>query len=85
MQANRRLRSSDERDDKRTQRAVLALLLHEFPAQMTRDELKWRGFGDADGLTNAIRHLETVDLLWCQGAVVLPTLAARHFDWLELP
>jgi hypothetical protein len=52
---------------------------------MTRDDLKWRGFGDADALANAIRNLETVDLLWCQGAVVLPTLAARHFDWLELP
>jgi hypothetical protein len=85
MQANRRLRSSDEREDKGTQRAVLALLLHEFPVQMTRDDLKWRGFGDAEALANAIRNLETVDLLWCQGAVVLPTLAARHFDWLESP
>jgi hypothetical protein len=84
MQANRRLRSPDEREDKRTQRAVLALVLHEFPAQMTRDELKWRGFGDAYALTDAIRNLEIVDLLWCQGSVVLPTLAARHFDWLEL-
>jgi hypothetical protein len=85
MQANRRLRSPDERDDKRTQRAVLALVLHEFPAQMTRDDLKWRGFGDADTLKLAISSLDLVGLLWCEGEVVLPTLPARHFDWLELP
>lgn len=84
MQANRKPRSPDERQDKGTQRAVLTLLLHEFPKQLTRDDLKWRGFGDAEALKQAIRSLDLVGLLWCEGEVVLPTLPARHFDWLEL-
>jgi hypothetical protein len=48
---------------------VLALLLHEFPKQLTRDDLK-----------QAIRSLDLVGLLWCEGEVVLPTLPARHLD-----
>jgi hypothetical protein len=83
MQANPSQRSASEREDKRMQRALLALLLHEFPAQMTRDELRWRGLGDGD-LERAIRKLALVGLLWCEGAVVLPTIAARYLDWLEL-
>ena len=65
------------------QRAVLAFLLHEFPKQLTRDDLKWRGFGEADALRQAIRNLSLTGLLWCEGEVVLPTLPARHFHWLE--
>jgi hypothetical protein len=84
MQANPSQRSANEREDERTQRAVLALVLHEFPAQMTRDDLRCRGFGDADALERAIRELATAGLLWCEGDVVLPTLPARHFDRLEL-
>jgi hypothetical protein len=71
------------REDKNMQRAVLALVLHEFPAQLTRDELKWKGVGSGDPLEQAITNLALAGLLWCEGDVVLPTLAARHFDWLE--
>jgi hypothetical protein len=85
MQANRKPRSPDERQDKPTQRAVLTLLLHEFPKQLTRDDLRLRGFGDADPLKRAISSLDLVGLLWCEGEAVLPALPARHFDWLELP
>jgi hypothetical protein len=48
MQANPSQRSADERDDPRTQRAVLAFLLYEFPAQLTRDDLKREVGGDDD-------------------------------------
>lgn len=84
MQAKDISRFTDEREDKPVQRAVLALLLHEFPRQMTRDDLKWRGFGDADALKRAISSLDLVGLLFCEGEIVLPTLPARHFEWLEL-
>jgi hypothetical protein len=84
MQAQGSSRSGNEREDKRTQRAVLSLLLHEFPAQLTREDLRQRGLGVGEAVERAIRNLALVGLLWCEGAVVLPTLAARHFDWLEL-
>jgi hypothetical protein len=84
MQANPSPRSPDEREDKQTQRAVLALVIHEFPAQLTRDQLKWAGFGGGEAMKQAIANLAAVGLLWCEGDFVLPTLAARHFDWLEL-
>lgn len=85
MHAQTSQRLADERDDKRTQRALLAFVLHEFPAQRTRQELLYRGFEADDGLGEAIAMLVTVGLLWCEGDVVLPTISARHFDWLELP
>jgi hypothetical protein len=84
MQAQGSSRSRNEREDKRTQRAVLSLLLHEFPAQMTRESLRCRGFVDLDALERAINGLAMNGLLWLSGVVVLPSLAARHFDWLEL-
>jgi hypothetical protein len=82
MQVNPSQRSADEREDKPTQRAVLALLLHEFPAQLTRDDLKYK-LGGGDERERAIRNLDIAGLVWCEGDFVLPTLAARHFDWLE--
>ena len=84
MQGKANPRSPDERQDKRTQRAVLSLLIHEFPAQMTREGLRLHGLGSGDPLERAIGTLTTVGLLGCEGSVVLPTIAARHFDWLEL-
>jgi hypothetical protein len=74
--------SFDECEDRKTQRAVLAFLLDEFPAKHTQETLRWRGFGDASA--RAIRVLDVVDLLWCEGEVMMPTAAARHFNWLEL-
>lgn len=83
MQVNPSQRPADEREDKKTQRAVLALVLHEFPRQFTRDTLRYR-FGGGEERERAVRNLAIVGLLWCEGDVVQPTLAARHFDWLEL-
>lgn len=82
MQANGSQRPSG-REDKPLQRAVLALVLHEFPAQLTRDDLKHKGLGQADPIAFAVENLEHAGLLWCEGEVVLPTVAARHFEWLE--
>jgi hypothetical protein len=76
--------SFDERGEKKTQRALLAVLLREFPTQLTRDRLRTRGFREPATLEVAIRNLAVTGLLWCEGEVMLPTLAARHFDWLEL-
>lgn len=84
MQAKSSSRSLDERQDKPMQRALLALLLHEFPKQMTQETLRLHGLGSGEPVERAISNLVLVGLLWCEGAVVLPTLAARHFDWLEL-
>jgi hypothetical protein len=84
MQANPSQRSAEpEREDKPTQRAVLGIVLHEFPAQLTKADLK-DTVGGGDERERAIRNLSIVGLLWCEGDFVLPTLAARHFDWLEL-
>ena len=82
MQANPSPPAFDEREGKQTQRALLALLLHEFPTQLTRDKLREALGGD---VAKAVHVLASVELVWCEGDFVLPTLAARHFDWLELP
>jgi hypothetical protein len=82
MQANPSPPAFDEREGKQMQRALLALLLHEFPTQLTRASLSDRLGSD---IAKAVRVLASVELVWCEGDFVLPTLAARHFDWLELP
>jgi hypothetical protein len=85
MQANPSQRSADEREDKPTQRAVLSLLLYEFPAQVTREGLRYTlGTDKGKEIHRAVRNLDAVGLIWQEGDFVLPTLAARHFDWLEL-
>jgi hypothetical protein len=83
MHVNPSQRSADEREDKPMQRAVLALLIYEFPRQLTRGDLEGEGLSGAEP-DRAIFNLAAVGLLWCEGDFVLPTLAARHFDWLEL-
>lgn len=85
MQANPSPPSFDEREDKPMQRAVLALLLYEFPTQITREGLRYTlGSDKGKELEHALRSLDAVGLVWREGDFVLPTLAARHFDWLEL-
>jgi hypothetical protein len=85
MQANPSQRSPDEREDKPTQRAVLSLLLHEFPAQVTKEQLRYTlGTDKGKEIWWAVGNLSQVELVWCEGDFLLPTLAARHFDWLEL-
>jgi hypothetical protein len=83
MQDKRISRFTEEREDKDLQRAVLALVLHEFPAQLTRDGLYYRGMGKGGPLDRAVKSLDMTGLVCCQGDVVLPTLSARHFHWLE--
>lgn len=85
MQANTSPPAFDEREDKPTQRAALALLLHEFPTHLTREDLRLTlGSDKGKEVSRAIRCLDVTGLVWCEGDFVLPTLAARHFDWLEL-
>jgi len=69
-------------DDARAQRAVLSLVLHEHPTQLTICELAREIEGDGDAPERAIRDLVGVGLLRCEGASVLPTRAALHFDRL---
>lgn len=84
MQAQPSQHPTDEGDHKKNQRALLALALHEYP-----DHLTWKMLGGriakGDPLERAVRELVTVGLIFCEGDRLLPTLAARHFDWLELP
>jgi hypothetical protein len=75
--------ATDERQNKLNQRALLALALYEFPHHLHRKMLGGQITVGAP-LDRAIRELVTVGLIFCQGDELLPTVAARHFDWLEL-
>ncbi len=84
MQANRMPRPISDREHKQLQRAILGTLLHEFPKHLTRHDLLVRGFG-VRSMDKAVYILDSVGLLFCTGDVILPSLPARHLDWLELP
>lgn len=43
------------------------------------------GLERGEPVQRAIENLVVTGLVWCEGPFVMPTLAARHFDWLELP
>lgn len=74
---------STEREDERTQSAVLSLVLNEHPSQLTICEVAREvAVDEGDGPERAIRDLVGVGLLRCEGASVLPTRAALHFDRL---
>ncbi len=78
--------TEEDRGDKATQRAIMSFLLDEWPAQHTGFSLAWMGFGDFEALRNALRVLHLVGLVYVtEDEQVIPTGAARHFDWLELP
>lgn len=75
---------STEREDERTQSAVLSLVLNEHPAQLTICEIAREiAVDEGDGPERAIRDLVGVGLLRCEGASVIPTRAALHFDRLS--
>ncbi len=77
---------STEREDERTQRAVLSLILNEHPAHLTICEIAREvAVDEGDGPERAIRDLVGVGLLRGEGASVLPTRAALHFNRLSLP
>lgn len=84
MQAKRSQDATDEGGNKQSQRALLALALFEFPNHLDRTKLGGQ-FAEGEPLDRAIRELVTAGLLFCEGDRLLPTVAARHFDWLELP
>jgi hypothetical protein len=68
-------------DDARTQRAVLSLVLDEHPALLAAGEVG-REIGAGDAAERALRDLTGAGLLRREGATVLPTRAALHFDRL---
>jgi hypothetical protein len=68
-------------EDARAQRAVLSLVLTEHPILLASDEVE-REIGPGDSVDRAVRDLTGVGLLRREGASVLPTRAALHFDRL---
>ena len=81
MQAKRSKPPSEQ--DKANQRALLSLALFEFPQHLSIRRLP-QEIAAGDALERALTELITVGLLFRTGSIVLPTIAARHFDWLEL-
>jgi hypothetical protein len=68
-------------DDARAQRAVLSLVLLEHPALLAASEVE-REIGVGDATERAMLDLTGAGLLRREGATVLPTRAALHFDRL---
>jgi chromosome segregation and condensation protein ScpB len=77
-------RSAIQERDRTTQRATLALLLFAFPRPLTQERIA-EEIGNPDAVEQALSELETVGLSWRDRRGVMPTMAARHFDWLGLP
>jgi len=75
-------RSSNETDDRNDQNALLGMVLGHHPAILTAQELRREVSSDRDGFDRALRDLRGAGLLRRDGASVLPTRAALHFDWL---
>lgn len=74
-------------EDRRTERAVLAFLLDQYPTRPTVDELPFaldaRDFAEKDAIARAVRELVAVGLLRAEGELIGPTRAAVHFERLE--
>ena len=70
--------------DWKTQRAVMTTLLFAHPQAVDGKVLKEQ-IGDADAVDKAVVELALVGLVWTDGSGLMPTVAARHMDWLELP
>lgn len=78
--------------DRQTEFGVLDFLLGEHPAQLTEAEVVgYRGglrtkdastFGESDEVVRAVGQLAGAGLIRRQGECVVPTRAARYFDWL---
>ena len=74
----------DHRTEAATQRAVLALVLDAYPKSLTIPDLA-REIDAGDAVERACRDLVGVGLLECSGITVRPSIAAVHFDSLDLP
>jgi hypothetical protein len=74
-------------EDRRTQRAVLAFLLDQFPTRLMRSELPFaldaKDFAEKDAVARAVRELISAGLLDVLGDSVSPSRAALYFEWLE--
>lgn len=70
--------------DWKTQRAVMTTLLFAYPRAVDGKSLKDQ-IGDADAVDKAVVELALVGLVWTDGSGLMPTVAARHLEWLELP
>jgi hypothetical protein len=75
-------------EDAKAERAVLAFLLDEHPAQLTIPELSLAlnahpgSFESEDAVERAVRELVGAGLLRCQGGFVVPTRAALYVERL---
>jgi hypothetical protein len=68
-------------EDAAAQRAVLSLVLDEHPTLLAASEVE-REIGPGDATERAMHDLTGAGLLRREGASVLPTRAALHFDRL---
>lgn len=77
-------------EDRRAERAVLALLIHEHPMQLTMDELTLVLHADqdqvdpGDAALRAVRELVGAGLLRRHGRFLVPSRAALYFAALEV-
>jgi predicted transcriptional regulator len=82
--------SSPAREDRRTESAVLALLLDEHPTRLTMDELTLVLHADpdrgdpGDAAQRAVRELVGAGLIHREGRFLTPTRAALYFLRLEV-
>ena len=80
---------SPANEDARDQRAVLTRVLALHPTHLTLPELAREvcqdpdSFEEGDAVARAVRDLAVSGLLRMNGAVVMPTRAAVHFDSLS--
>jgi hypothetical protein len=74
-------------EDRRTERAVLAFLLDQHPAQLRADDLSFaldaKDFAEKDAVARAVRELVAVGLLNADGDLIGPSRAALYFEQLE--
>jgi hypothetical protein len=76
-------------EDAQTQWVVLTRVLDHHPAHLTMPELAAEvcrdrdDFAEGDALARAVRDLGVAGLLQMNGALVVPTRAAIHFDSLS--
>ena len=76
-------------DDARAQHAVLIRVLALHPTNLTLPELSREvcedseSFEEGDAVARAVRDLAAAGLLRMNGALIVPTRAAVHFDGLN--
>lgn len=74
-------------EDRRTEHAVLAVLLDEHPTRLTLDELILaldpKDFAEKDGIRRALKELIGFGLVRSDSDLIEPTRAAIYFDRLE--